>query len=346
MPSYMAREIAAQPEVLRRLFQSERESVEEIAAWIREFDPCFAFVVARGSSDNAALYGKYLFGAVNRLPVALAAPSLFTLFHTPPDLSRALVIAISQSGQSPDLLEVAQNARAQGAVAVAVTNDPASPLAGMCQWVIPVHAGEERSVAATKSYTAQLMALAMLSASLAQRPDLMEDLKRLPEQVKLALQSEAEARAAAELIGAANRCVVIGRGFDLATAQEIALKLKELAAVAAEAYSAADFMHGPLAMVEPGFPALMVAPGGVTFEEMSGLARRLSELGVEVAAISDRRELLDSVAVPIPLRGSVKEWLHPFVTVVPGQLLALHLTLAKGLDPDRPRRLSKVTRTR
>ncbi|MHB0869423.1 MAG: SIS domain-containing protein, partial [Chloroflexota bacterium] len=212
MPSYMAREIAAQPEVLRRLFQTERESVERIAAWIREYDPSFAFMVARGSSDNAALYGKYLFGFLNRMAVSLAAPSLFTLFHTPPDLSRALVIAISQSGQSPDLLEVAQNARSQGAVTVAVTNDPTSPLARLCQWVIPLHAGEERSVAATKSYTAQLMALAMLSASLAQKPELMEDLKRLPEQVKLALRSEEEARAAAERIEAANRCVVIGRG--------------------------------------------------------------------------------------------------------------------------------------
>ncbi len=346
MSSYMAREVAAQPAVLRRLFETERVNVGRIAAWIREFDPSFAFMVARGSSDNAALYGKYLFGSLNRIPVALAAPSLFTIFKTPPALSRALVIAISQSGQSPDLLEVAENARAQGAVTVAVTNDPASPLAKLCSWVIPLHAGVERSVAATKSYTAQLMALAMLSACLTGRPELLEELERLPEQVRQAMQAEEAARAAAERIKGANRCVVIGRGFDYATAQEIALKLKELAAVVAEPYSAADFMHGPLAMVEPGFPVVLVAPGGATFGEMSRLAQRLKEYGVEVVAISNRRSLLESVTMPIPMGGSVKEWLYPFITVVPGQLLALHLTLARGLDPDRPRRLSKVTKTR
>ena len=346
MPSHMAKEIAAQPEVLRHLFQAERENAGRIAAWVRKFQPSFAFMVARGSSDNAALYGKYLFGALNRIPVALAAPSLFTLFRTPPVLSRALVIAISQSGQSPDLLEVAENARAQGAVTVAVTNDPASPLAKLCSWVIPLHAGTERSVAATKSYTAQLMALAMLSACLAEREELLRELEQLPDQVRLAMQAEEAARAAAERMVGANRCVVIGRGFDYATAQEIALKLKELASLAAEPYSAADFMHGPLAMVEPGFPAILVAPGGTTFGDMSRLAQRLKEFGVEVFAISNRRSLLEQSAVPIPLGGSVEEWLHPFITVIPGQLMALHLALAKGLDPDRPRRLSKVTRTR
>ncbi len=346
MPSHMAREIAAQPEVLRRLLDAENENVARIAAWIREFQPSFAFMVARGSSDNAALYGKYLFGVLNRIPVALAAPSLFTLFHTPPALSRALVIAISQSGQSPDLLEVAENARSQGAVTVAVTNDAASPLARLCSWVIPLHAGVERSVAATKSYTAQLMALAMLSACLSGQKGLLEELEQLPEQVRLALQSEDAAHAAAEKMKGANRCVVIGRGFDYSTAQEIALKLKELASLAAEPYSAADFMHGPLAMVEPGFPAILVAPGGSTFGEMSRLAQRLKEFGVEVVAISNRRSLLEQAAVPVAMGGTVKEWLSPFVTVIPGQQMALHLALAKGLDPDRPRRLSKVTKTR
>ncbi len=346
MPSYMAREIAAQPEVLRHLLQAEMENVRRIAAWIREFDPIFAFMVARGSSDNAALYGKYLFGILNRIPVALAAPSIFTLFQAPPALSRALVIAISQSGQSPDLLEVTQNARSQGAVTVAVTNDPASPLAKLCNWVIPLHAGVERSVAATKSYTAQLMALAMLSACLDERPELLVELEQLPEQVRQAMRAEDAARAAAERMKQANRCVVIGRGFDYATAQEIALKLKELASVAAEPYSAADFMHGPLAMVGPGFPAILVAPEGAAFGEMNRLAQRLKEFGVELFAISNRQALLKLATVPIPLEGSVKDWLSPFLTVVPGQQLALHLALAKGLDPDRPRRLSKVTRTR
>ena len=344
MSSYMAREIAAQPQVLRRLLELERANVELIAAAVREFDPCFAFIVARGSSDNAALYGKYLLGARNRLPVALAAPSLFTLYRSPPELTRALVVAISQSGQSPDLLAVAEEAGRQGALTVAVTNAPSSPLARACRWVVALHAGEERSVAATKSYTAQLMALAMLSAGMEGGRDAMEQLHSVPRAVREAMGSEEAARLAAGRLKDANRCVVIGRGYEYTTAQEIGLKLKELAAIGAMSYSAADFMHGPVAMVEPGLPALLVAPSGAAFQEMKGLAERLSRMGAEVIAISDRADLPES-AMRISVPSTAGDWLSPFVTVVPGQWLALHLAQARGLDPDRPRRLSKVTRT-
>ncbi len=346
MASHMAREIAEQPRVLRRLLEAETERVEQIAAAVRAAKPCFAMMVARGSSDNAALYGKYILGVNNRLPVGLAAPSLYTLYGSPPDLSQAVVIAISQSGQSPDLLEVVRSSRDQGAVTIGITNEPSSPLAALCQWLIPVHAGTERSVAATKSYTAQLMALAMLSAALAERPDLRLDLQRVPDLVAQALAAEAAVQAAAVRLKEAVRSVVIGRGFDFATAMEIALKLKELTAIAAQPYSAADFMHGPLAMVGPGFPALLVAPGGAAYSEMSRLARQLVELGLEVVSISDQPAMLESGVIPVPIPDGVPEWLHPLVTVIPGQLLALYLTLLKGLDPDRPRRLSKVTRTR
>lgn len=346
MGTYMAAEIESQPRVLREILRTEGDNVARIAAAVHGFSPCFTMMVARGSSDNAALYGKYIFGALNRVPVALAAPSLFTLYESPPDLSRALVIAISQSGQSPDLLEVAGEARRQGAVTVALTNDPTSPLAVLCEWVIPLHAGPERSVAATKSYTAQLMALAMLSASLAGRSELMEELSGVPEQVRVALESREQARLAAEKLRESTRCVVIGRGYDYSTAQEIALKLKELTSVAAEPYSSADFLHGPVAMVDEGFPAVLIAPSGVAFQELSDLAGRLTALGVEVIGLSDRQSLLSSVTAGIAVPRSTSEWLAPFLTVVPGQWLALELALARGLDPDRPRRLSKVTRTR
>lgn len=346
MASHMEREIREQPRVLQLLLEAEGKKVEQITDAVREFNPCFVLMVARGSSDNAALYGKYLFGAINRMPVALAAPSLYTLYKSPPDISRALVIAISQSGQSPDLLEVVESGREQGALTVGITNNPDSPMAALCQWVFPLHAGVERSVAATKSYTAQLMALAMLSATLDGRKALIEELAAIPDQVSLALGVNGQARDVAEWCRDATRCVVIGRGFDFATVHEIALKLKELAAIAAQPYSSADFMHGPLAMVGPGFPVLLVAPEGVAFPEMSRLASRLKRLGSEVIAITDQQQLMRAVTMAIPLRCNVREWLHPLVTVVPGQLLAYHLTLAKGLDPDHPRRLSKVTKTR
>lgn len=346
MASFMFREVTAQPEVLSRLLEAESSNVERIADAIRAFAPCFTMMVARGSSDNAALYGKYLFGAVNRMPVGLATPSLFTVYSSPPDLSRALVIVISQSGQSPDLLAVAGNARDQGAITVAITNHPGSPVARACEWHVGLHAGEERSVAATKSYTSQLMALAMLSVALSGRRELRGELEGVPALVRSALGTEGAARAVAGRLRGVTRCVVVGRGFDYATATEVALKLKELAAIMAAPYSSADFMHGPIAMVDAGLPVLLIAPSGATHGEMRGLVDRLSAVKAEVIAISDRHDLLDSCAAGIQLDRLPGEWLMPLVTVVPGQWLALHLALLKGLDPDRPRGLSKVTKTR
>ena len=343
--SYLEQEILEQPEVLERLLEQERSTVEAVARAIRERAPRFVVLAARGSSDNAARYGQYLLGAVNGLPVALATPSLFTLYRRPPRLADALVVAVSQSGQSPDIVAVVEEGRRQGALTLAVTNDPASPLARAAGWVIPLHAGAERSVAATKTYTASLLALGMLSGALAGDEEMFAALRTVPGAIRQVVSSAPTVCRASERYRYMEACVVVSRGYNYATAYEIALKLKELTYVLAEPYSSADFQHGPVALVEKGFPVIAVVPEGAVTAEMVDFLRRLREREAELVVISAREEALSLAQTPLPLPVGIPEWVSPMVAVVPGQLFALGLTQARGLNPDQPRGLQKVTRT-
>lgn len=342
--SYLEQEILSQPEILEQLLK-DWETVEKAADAIRQRGPCYAVLAARGSSDNAARYGQYLLGAVNGLPVALATPSLFTLYRQPPRLSEALVIAVSQSGQSPDIVAVVEEGRRQGALTLAITNDPDSPLARAAEHVVPLRAGAECSVAATKTYTASLAALAMLSTALAQSPEMAADLRKVPGWVREVVQKMEEVRRASERYRYMEACVVISRGYNYATAYEIALKLKELTYVLAEPYSSADFQHGPVALVERGFPVIAVVPEGKVTAEMEAFLGQLKEREAELVVISARREALAMAQTPLPIPAGIPEWLSPIVAVIPGQMFALGLTLARGLDPDHPRGLRKVTLT-
>jgi len=347
--SYLSDEIHEQPEVLARLLDEQAGAAAQIAAAIRERDVRYAVIAARGTSDNAARYAQYLFGALNRLPVALATPSLFGIYRTPPQLRDALVLGISQSGQSPDIVAVVEEGRQQGALTIAVTNTPVSPLAQAADHVLPLGAGEERAVAATKTYTAQLAALALLAVQLAGdegREGWLAGLRSVPEAVEKTLALEESVALAAQRYAYATECVVLGRGYNYATAFEIALKLKELTYVVAEPYSSADFRHGPVAIVEHGFPAVVVAPQGVVYPDVLALARELVAREAELIVISGQDRALRLARTPLRLPVVLPEWLSPFTCIVPGQLLALHVTLAKGYDPDHPRGLKKVTETR
>jgi glucosamine--fructose-6-phosphate aminotransferase (isomerizing) len=346
--SHLSQEIHEQPHVLTRLLDEQTEIAAQIAAAIRARDVRYAVIAARGTSDNAARYAQYLFGAVAGLPVALATPSLFSIYHTPPQLRDALVLGVSQSGQSPDIVAVVGEGRRQGALTVAVTNVPASPLAHAADYVLPLGAGRERAVAATKTYTAQLAALALLTVQLAGDGERLADLRSVPEAVEKTLALEEPIALAAQRYAYATECVVLGRGYNYATAFEIALKLKELTYIVAEPYSSADFRHGPVAIVERGFPAVVVAPQGAVYPDMLALARELAAPGkaAELIVISGEDEPLGLARTPLRLPVALPEWLSPFTCVVPGQLLALHVTLAKGYDPDHPRGLKKVTETR
>jgi len=346
MSSLLHSEILEQPTVLRRLLDLEADRVARIGQSLARQGVRYVVIAARGTSDNAARYGQYLFGAQNRLTVALATPSLFSLYQRPPRLEGALVIGVSQSGQSPDIVRVLQEARAQGAPTVALTNDPRSPLAAAADHILELRAGEERSIAATKTYTAQLAALALLSMSMMDTPLQRDALDMIPDAMERALRSEPEARAAAERIVHSDRCVVVGRGFNYATTFEIALKIKELAYVEAEPYSSADFQHGPIAMMEPGFPAILVNAGETLRSEMLALQDSLREHDAALVVLGDDERCRHSADAWIPVPGDIPEWLTPLVAILPGQLLAYHLTLARGSDPDRPRTIRKVTLTR
>lgn len=346
MPHQFEREIREQPEALGRLLHDGRDAVVAAAATIRARDPQWVIVAARGSSDNAARYAQYVLGLRNQLAVGLAAPSLFTLYGVAPRMAHALVIGISQSGQSPDIVAVLDAARRGGAVTLAITNDPASPLALAAECVIPLLAGEEQAVAASKTYTSALCATAMLSAALASDADAWNALAELPALVERALSLNASLDRVARSLRDVGQLAVIGRGLNFCTAFEIALKVKETGYMLAEPHSFADFRHGHVAVVSRGFHALVVAPSGRTEADAIELLDLLAERRASTVALSDSKEILRLAQHALPLPVGVPEWLSPIVAVVPGQLLALAFAVARGLDPDNPRGLAKVTLTR
>jgi glucosamine--fructose-6-phosphate aminotransferase (isomerizing) len=357
-------ELLEQPEAARRQLASDPAPIEALAGRLRS-DPVDSVVIAaRGSSDHAAIYAQYVFGVRHRLPVALAAPSITSIYGVEPRFERALVIAISQSGASPDVVGVLAAARRQGAPTLAITNDPASPLAAAAEFVIDLMAGPEKAVAATKTYTASLLAIARLSAALVETgiggteggtPAIAAglrgsatDLAAVPTHLAAAVAApvEDDVKRAVGPLAAADRCVILGRGFEYATAREWALKLKELARVFADPYSAADFEHGPLALIGPGVPVLAVVPSGLAAEGLEELLQRLGANGADITILSDDPATRAIGARSIGLPPGIPEWLRPIVSIVPAQLFAYHLTRARGLDPESPRNLSKVTRTR
>ena len=339
-------EIFEQADVLERLLHDQWAHVVKIAADIRAQAPGYVFLAARGSSDNAGRYANYLWGSLNGLPVALAAPSLFTYYQAAPVLKNALVVGISQSGQSPDIVSVLEEGRRQGCKTLAITNLSASPLAQAADYVIDIQAGVEAAVAATKTYSASLMVIAMLSAALRQDDAQHEALAQAPGWVRQALALDEQIAHMAERYRYMSHCVVIGRGYNYATAFEWSLKLKELTYVVAEPYSSADFQHGPIAMVDRGFPVMAAAPGGRVFADTLALLERLrTRLQAELVVISDQPEALALAQSPLALPPGIPEWLTPLAAIIPAQLFAYHLTRAKGLDTEAPRAIQKVTET-
>lgn len=339
-------EIFEQPDVVRCLVDNQWPMIQQIAKEIREREIDYIFLTARGTSDHAGLYAKYLWAANNGLPIALAAPSLFSIYKRPPRLDNTLVVGISQSGQSPDIVGVMEEGRRQGAPTLTITNAPDSPLADASDWVIDVCAGLEQAVAATKSYTAELGAIALLSVALSDDGDGLRALQQLPEVMEAVLALDDHIAHIAERYRYMNQCVVLGRGYNYATAYEWALKLKELTYVVAAPYSSADFQHGPVAMVAQGFPVLSVMPQGAVYQDLLSLMGRLKhDHHVELLVLSNGEEALGLADRAVPLPEDLPEWLSPIVAIVPGQLFCYHLTKAKGFDTESPRMLSKVTKT-
>jgi glucosamine--fructose-6-phosphate aminotransferase (isomerizing) len=347
-PTWMRREIGETPDAVARLLDEGRAEITASAAAIRAADPAWAMLVARGTSDNAAIHLRYLIETELGIPCGLAAPSVTTIYSADLHWRGGLVIAVSQSGRSPDLVAVVEAARAGGAITVAITNDTASPLVAAAEHLIDCRAGPERAVAATKSYVAQLAAGAALVGALATDGRLAAALGRLPETLRRSLAAAAEAIVddapiVAEF-AASERSIVVSRGYDHATALEIALKLKETGRLFAEGYSAADLSHGPIVLSGPEIPVLAIRPDGRMGPEV--------DIAIAAAARSGARPWVvgggDMEAGPrtIRLPLDIPDGLAALAFVLPGQLLAETVARRRGYDPDAPPGLQKVTLTR
>ena len=339
-------EIGDQPSVVARLLNEQVDAVREIARMIRKRDPSAIVLVARGSSDNAAVYGRYLFEVCNRRLTSLAAPSGLTLYGRGPRLDQTAVIGVSQSGQGEDVVAYVREARAQGAITVAIVNDETSPLAQTAEWVLACLTGPEVSIPATKTVTAQMTLLALLSSSLEQLDRAADALDGLPSALRAALELRPSAAELSRVLAPTTLGSVIGRGFAFPPALEIALKLKETSYTRAEPFSAADFLHGPVTLVEPNYSALLVDVGGRSSQAAVEIADAVRQRGGQAAMIRAGELGAESDLPNLSLAVPVSEPIAPIVALVLGQLFAVELALARGLDPARPRGLRKVTSTR
>ncbi len=338
----MLQEISEQPEVLEKTIRAERVKVERLGEFLRKKDIDLIVIIARGSSDNAALFGRYLLEITTGISVSLAAPSVYTLYNAKLKLNRAVVVGVSQSGEGADINQVLKSAKNSGAFTIAITNEAESSMAKITDETFLIHAGREKSVAATKTYTGQMLYFYMLANALSDKKIAFE---LIPEFAAQALELKNEIETSVERYVFMENCVVVGRGLNYGNSYELALKLMETCYVVAERFSSADFFHGPLALVERRFPVILFAPQGATRDGSIDLLKRLRELNADSFSITNDEEIarLSSRALHLPKR--IDEFLSPIPFVIPAQLFAAFLSEAKGINPDAPRSLTKVTRT-
>jgi len=344
--SVMLDEIYEQPKAVANAIDREHSNVAALVAELQRRNVNHVVLAARGTSDNAAVYAKYLLEIVAGVPVALAAPSVYTLYDANVRLANSLVIGISQSGQATDVVQTLSAARSAGALTACITNIPGSPIVEVSDYVFLCHAGEEHAVAATKTYTTSLALVALLTGLWAGHSGLLEQLREVPDQIQSTLALDSAIGAASERYRYIQECAVLARGLNQCTALEAALKMTETSYLVAKPYSGADFLHGPIAMVSEGFPCFLFAPDGKAYPSMVDLALKLRTRDAELVVVAHNAEILGLAAKPIEIPVEVNEWLSPLVYIVPGQLWAYHLARNRGHDPDKPRGLSKVTLTR
>lgn len=342
--SLMMKEIAEQPEALRRTFHAERAHAREFRRFASRRNFRMIVLVARGTSDNAALFGRYLLELTTGIPVSLSAPSIYTLYHARLDLRETLMVGLSQSGESTDVNLVLRSGRRQGAYTIGITNEPRSTMAGIVDDAFVVRAGKQRSVPATKTYTGQLLALYLIAAGLGSAIEL-DAVAELPGWVDRALECRRGLRELVERYRYMRQAVVVARGLNYASAFEFALKLMETCYVLAERFSSADFLHGPIAMVERGLPIFLFLPPGPCLPTLRGLARKLGGMHAETILFTSRGVALPAATRAIRIQAAIPETYTPIPYIVPGQIFAAMLAEAKGINPDKPRFLRVVTRT-
>ena len=340
--SLMLEEIAEQPAVLERTIAAEREKLVKIGDFLRQKDIDLIVLVARGSSDNAALFGRYLLEVTTGIPVSLAAPSVYTLYNAKMRLKRAVVIGVSQSGEGDDINHVLEDAKQAGAFTLAITNEGSSTMARIADDTLLIHAGREKSVAATKTYTGQMLHFYLLASVIG---DKRIEFHKIPELTSKALELQPSVEEMVQRYAFMENCVVVGRGMNYGNSYELALKLMETCYVVAERFSSADFFHGPLAIVERRFPVILFAPTGVTRKSNIELLHRLKELNADSLSITNDEEIASLSSRSVTMPAELDEFLSPIPFIVPAQLFAAYLAESKGLDADAPRSLAKVTKT-
>jgi glucosamine--fructose-6-phosphate aminotransferase (isomerizing) len=340
--SLMIQEITEQPVVLERTINAEREKVAKLREFLSKKDIDLIVLVARGSSDNACQFGRYLLETTCGIPVSLSAPSVYTLYQAKLTLQRALVVGVSQSGEGTDINTVLEQAKDSGAFTIGITNEAESTMAKIADETLLIHAGREKSVAATKTYTGQMLHFYHLANAFAETGI---EFERIPHCVAQVLQLRTQVQELVERYVFMENCVVVGRGMNYGNSYELALKLMETCYVVAERFSSADFFHGPLAIVERRFPVIMFAPSGVTKQSNLDLLKRLQELNADSFSITNDDEIAALSSRKLMMPRDLDEFLSPIPFIVPAQLFAALLAQAKGLDADAPRSLSKVTKT-
>ena len=342
--SLMLQEIAQQPAALEKTIAEEGEKIRRLGKSIGQREIDLIVLVARGSSDNAALFGRYLLEITTGIPVSLSAPSVHTLYQAKLNLKRALVVGVSQSGEGEDINRVLENARASGALTIGITNEPGSSMVKLVDETLLMHGGRERSVAATKTFTGQMILFYMLAGALS-RDGCKIDYQNIPALADRALEQKPAIVELVQRYVFMENCVVVGRGLAYANAYEFALKLMETCYVVAERFSSADFLHGPVAMIERHFPVVLFAPPGVMLQSTKELIGRLRELRADTLTITSDMNTAAMCSRSIIMPREIDEFLAPIPYIIPAQMFAALLAEAKGLDPDAPRSLSKVTRT-
>ncbi len=344
--THMWNEILEQPVALQRCYEKNRAQLDEIVAVISGMQIDNVVIAARGTSDHAAVYGKYVIEILKGLPVSLAASSVFTMYGKSLRFQNSLVIGISQSGKAADVLEVLKSANENGAVTIGITNYSDSPIAKECRYHLCCEAGLEQSVAATKTFSAQMYLLGLLASLWAQNKDAEKELLTVPGRLSEALEYACDIDQSVARYRFMQECFVLARGVNYAVSMEAALKIQETTYVRAKAFATSDFQHGPIAMIDPDIPVIVFAPEGPSLRDVTDMIARLRSEQIETLVVSNNKDVRDMGTCSIRIPQADNDIISPYFNVVIAQMFSCKLALLKGMDPDKPRRLSKVTITK
>lgn len=346
MTTYMWQEIKEQPKVIEKCLALNQKAIDAIASHIRKKDINNVIIAARGTSDHAGIYGKYIIEIKKGIPVVLAAPSVFTIYGKDIKMDNSLVIAISQSGRAADALEVVRSARKQGAPTIAITNFEDSPLALESEFHLFCGVGEEKSVAATKTFMSQIYLLARFVAAWCQDEVFKNELDKLPALLTKTLALSEQIKNLVIRYRFMDECFVLARGTNYAIALEASLKIQETCYVRAKGYAISDFHHGPFAMIGENMPVIVYAPVGESLKDCMEMLLKLRDARADILVVSNNSEILEMGNCSIKIPDNVNDFITPFINAMVAQIFACNLSVLKGLNPDKPRGLSKVTFTR